>query len=87
MPYILHGFPVMQNKGQIARCYNSLHTLSYFRNILLCLSPLQSIKIDLYQFLNNALISMNYIINILLAIKLIGTARPQRKNPVLYLVP
>ncbi len=87
MPYILHGFLAMQNKGQIVRRYNFLHTLSYYRNILRGLFSLSSIKIDLYHFYNNLFISINYIIKLLLAIKPIGTARPQRKNPVLYLVP
>ena len=50
MPYILHGFLAMQNKGQIVRRYNFLHTLSYYRNILRGLFSLSSIKIDLYQF-------------------------------------
>lgn len=49
MPYILHGFLAMQNKGQIVRRYNFLHTLSYYRNILPGLFSLSSIKIDLYQ--------------------------------------
>lgn len=50
MPYILHGFTAMQNKGQNAIRYNFLHTLSYYRNILAHLFLSRRIKIDLYQF-------------------------------------
>lgn len=50
MPYILHGFTAMQNKGQNAIRYNFLHSLSYYRNILTHPFSSMQIKIDLYQF-------------------------------------
>lgn len=50
MPYILHGFTAMQNKGQNAIRYNFLHSLSYNRNILPHPFSSMRIKIDLYQF-------------------------------------
>ena len=59
MPYILYGFLAMQNKGQIVRRYNFLHTLSYYRNILPGLFSLSSIKIDLYQFKNYSIFSIH----------------------------
>lgn len=87
MLYILHGFHAMQNIGP-STLNIFRYTDCHLREIIHRATQRKfRIKIDLYQFHKKHLFSSRYILNILLAIKPIGRAKPQAKNPVLYLVP